>query len=57
MIAFAEPAASVPPMSVQKTTMPQFPQFTPGRSRVARTIAGIVVTSRSSMMRGLVRAT
>ena len=57
LIAFAAPAASVPPRSVQKTMIPQFAQFTPGRSRVARTIAGTVVTSRSSMIRGFVSAT
>ena len=57
LIAFALPAASVPPMSVQTTSQPQSTQSTPGRSRVARTIAGIVVIRSSSMIRGLVRAT
>src|SRR6476619_5805928 len=60
-MALALPAASVPPIIVQKTRMPQLGQSTPalapGRSRVARTMAGTVVTSRSSIMRGLVSAT
>ena len=55
-MALALPAASVPPMSVQATSRPQSPQSRPGTQRVARTIAGTVVTSSSSMMRGFVRA-
>jgi hypothetical protein len=56
LMAFALPAARVPPTSVQATSQPQSTQSTPGRSRVARTIAGTVVMRRSSMIRGLVRA-
>ena len=56
-MALALPAASVPPTSVQTTSQLQSTQSTPGRSRVARTIAGTVVISSSSMIRGLVRAT
>ncbi len=59
-MALALPAASVPPIIVQKTSAPQSAQFTPatapGRSRVARTMAGTVVTRSSSMIRGLVSA-
>ena len=59
-MALALPAASVPPSSVQKTSAPQSAQSSrrsaPGSSRVARTIAGTVVTSSSSMIRGLVSA-
>ena len=59
-MALALPAASVPPTIVQKTSATQSAQSTPavapGRSRVASTIAGTVVTSSSSMIRGLVRA-
>ena len=56
-MAFALPAASVPPTIVQKTSQPHSPQSTPpGTQRVARTIAGTVVTSSSSMIRGLVSA-
>ena len=59
-MALALPAASVPPIIVQKTSAIQSGQSTPaaapGRSRVARTIAGTVVTSSSSMIRGLVSA-
>ena len=59
-MALALPAASVPPIIVQKTRPTQSGQSTPaaapGRSRVARTIAGTVVTSSSSMIRGLVSA-
>ena len=58
-MALALPAASVPPTSVQTTSPNQRPVHAaraPGRSRVARTIAGTVVTSSSSMMRGLVSA-
>ena len=50
-MAFAAPAASVPPTSVQNT------RSSGGMPRAARTIAGTVVTSSSSMMRGLVSAT
>ena len=57
LMAFAEPAASVPHRSVQNVSQAQFPSGIPGTSRVARTIAGTVVTSSSSMIRGLVRAT
>ena len=56
LIALAEPAASVPQTSVQKVRRSQSASVIPGTSRVARTIAGIVVTSSSSMIRGLVRA-
>ena len=59
-MAFALPAASVPPIIVQKTRAPQSAQSTPdpepGSQRVARTMAGTVVTSSSSMIRGLVSA-
>ena len=56
-MALALPAASEPPISVQTTSQPQSPTVMPGRPRAARTIAGTVVTSRSSMIRGFVRAT
>ena len=56
LIALAEPAASVPQTSVQKARRNHSAGAMPGISRVARTIAGIVVTSSSSMIRGLVRA-
>ncbi len=49
-MALAEPAASEPPMSVA-TMSPSG-----GMPRWARIMAGTVVTSSSSMMRGLVRA-
>ena len=55
-MAFALPAASEPPMSVQTTSQDHSPMPIPGTSRAARTMAGTVVTSRSSMIRGLVRA-
>ena len=55
-MAFALPAASVPPMSVQSVSHAQCPSSMPGTSRVARTIAGTVVTSSSSMIRGFVSA-
>ncbi len=48
--ALAPPAANVPPMRV--ATM----SHSPGMPLAATTIVGIVVTSKSSMMRGLVRA-
>ncbi len=51
LMALAPPAASVPPTSV--ATISQ----TGGRPRCATTIVGTVVTSSSSMIRGLVRAT
>ncbi len=51
LMALAPPAASVPPSSV--ATMSQ----TPGRPPWARIIVGSVVMRRSSMIRGLVRAT
>ena len=57
LIAFAEPAASVPQTSVQKASRNHSGAAIPGSSRVASTIAGIVVTSSSSMIRGLVSAT
>jgi len=50
------PAASVPPISVQTVSHAQWPSWIPGTWRVARTIAGTVVTSSSSMIRGFVRA-
>ena len=56
LMALAEPAASEPQRSVQAVRRSHSARFMPGTSRVARTIAGIVVTSRSSMIRGLVRA-
>ncbi len=56
-MALALPAASVPQTIVQKTVTPQAPTWMPGTSRVARTMAGTVVTSRSSMIRGFVSAT
>jgi hypothetical protein len=56
LIELAEPAARVPPIIVQTTSQAQLPSWMPGTSRVARTIAGTVVTSSSSMIRGLVRA-
>ena len=43
-------------MSVQTTRQPQSPQSMPGTQRVASTIAGTVVTSSSSMIRGFVSA-
>jgi len=49
--AFALPAASVPPTMVASTTVSR------GRPSAASTMAGSVVTSSSSMMRGLVSAT
>ena len=55
LIALAEPAASVPHSSVQNASRSHSGSDI-GRSRVARTIAGIVVTSSSSMIRGLVSA-
>ena len=56
-MAFAAPAASVPPMSVQTTSQANASGSMPSTVRHARTIAGSVVTSSSSMMRGLVSAT
>ena len=56
-MALALPAASVPPTIVQTTSTPQSAQSMPGTQRVARTIAGTVVTRSSSMMRGFVSAT
>ncbi len=55
-MALAEPAARVPPTMVQTTSQVQLPSWMPGTWRVARTIAGTVVTRSSSMIRGLVRA-
>ncbi len=51
LMAFAPPAASAPPARV--ATISQ----TGGTPRCATTMVGSVVTSRSSMIRGLVRAT
>ena len=51
LMALAPPAARVPPTSV--ATISQ----TDGRPCFATTMVGRVVTSRSSMIRGLVRAT
>ena len=56
-MAFAAPAASVPPMSVATTSQANVSGSMPSTLRQARTMAGTVVTSSSSMMRGLVRAT
>jgi hypothetical protein len=56
LMAFAEPAASVPQTRVQNVSRNQSTIGMPGTSRVARTIAGTVVTSSSSMIRGLVSA-
>ena len=50
LMAFAPPAASAPPARV--ATISQ----TGGTPRCATTMVGSVVTSRSSMIRGLVRA-
>ncbi len=49
--AFAPPAASVPPISVTITSQ------VAGQPSSASTMVGTVVMSRSSMIRGLVRAT
>ena len=49
--AFAPAADSAPPANVQKTSIGS------GMPRAARNIAGTVVTSSSSMMRGFVNAT
>ena len=51
LIAFAPPAASVPPIMVATISQVE------GQPRSASTIAGTVVTSSSQMMRGLERAT
>ena len=51
LMALAPPAASAPPTRVATTSQRG------GRPRLATTIVGRVVTSRSSMMRGLVSAT
>ena len=51
LMALAPPAASVPPMTVATIS------HTDGMPRSATTIVGTVVTSSSSMMRGLVSAT
>ncbi len=56
LIALAEPAASVPQISVQNASRNHSAACMPGISRVAMTIAGIVVTSSSSMIRGFVSA-
>ena len=51
LMALAPPAASAPPASVAAIN------HTGGRPRWATTMVGRVVTNKSSMMRGLVRAT
>ena len=51
LIAFAPPAASVPPMTT--AAMSQMD----GMPRCASTMVGTVVTSSSSMIRGFVSAT
>ena len=48
---FAEAAANIPPTKVQRTSCHG------GMPPAARNIAGTVVTSSNSMMRGFVRAT
>jgi len=50
-MALAPPAASVPPSTTAAISQ------TDGRRRSASTMVGTVVTSRSSMIRGLVSAT
>src|SRR5579875_4227925 len=51
LVACAPPAESVPPTRVASTSQPD------GTPRRATNIVGTVVTRRSSMMRGFVRAT
>jgi hypothetical protein len=51
LMAFAPPAARVPPMTTAATS------HSDGTPRSARTIVGTVVTSSSSMMRGFMSAT
>src|SRR5438270_1589536 len=51
LIVLAEPAASVPPTRVASSVQPD------GQPRAASTMTGTVVTSSSSMIRGLVSAT
>ena len=51
LMALAPPAASVPPMTVATIS------HTDGIPRSATTMVGTVVTSSSSMIRGLVSAT
>jgi hypothetical protein len=51
LMALAPPAARVPPSTVAAMS------HSDGRPRSATTIVGTVVTSSSSMMRGLVSAT
>ena len=51
LMAFAPPAASAPPTRVASM------RPIDGRPRFATTMVGSVVTKRSSMMRGLVKAT
>ena len=51
LMALAPPAASVPPITVATIS------HSDGRPRSATIIVGTVVTSSSSMMRGLVSAT
>ena len=56
LMEFAAPAASVPPMSVQKASHAKCAGSRPTTVLQARIMAGSVVTSSSSMMRGLVSA-
>jgi hypothetical protein len=51
LIVLADPAASVPPTSVATSVTVD------GQPRAASTMTGTVVTSSSSMIRGLVNAT
>ena len=55
-MALAAPAAKVPPMSVAMTSQAKVTGSSPSTKRQARTMAGMVVTSSNSMMRGLVSA-
>jgi hypothetical protein len=55
-MALAAPAASVPPTSVATTSQAKRTGSSPSTERQARTMAGTVVMSSSSMMRGLVSA-
>ena len=56
-MALAAPAASVPPTSVQNASHANSAGRSPSTVLQARIMAGSVVTSSSSMMRGLVSAT
>ena len=55
-MALAAPAASVPPTSVASTSHAKVTGSRVGVKRQARTMAGTVVMSSSSMIRGFVRA-